>query len=87
MMSEYGCNIKNTNTAIERAKGKKDGFYTLKGMGYRVKNGKVTHIADVDSGVLERFGNFNVKICDLKIDIAKSEGLLLKETFKMLEAN
>jgi len=36
-------NVENTNFIIEKAKTKKDGVYSARGIMYRVKNGGVTH--------------------------------------------
>lgn len=83
-MISLGCTIENINLAIDKALSKNDGFYTFRGMGYRVKGGKVTHISDSES-VFERAGNFNIKIGRLKKDNTKSKGQLLRDFFKGLE--
>jgi hypothetical protein len=58
---KYGTTIENTNKAIDKAKSKKDGVFTLSGMYYRVKNNYVTHIAGYGE-VLQRAGHFNVLV-------------------------
>ena len=58
---KYGTTIENTNKAIDKAKSKKDGVYTLNGMYYRVKDNCVTHIAGYGE-VLQRAGHFNVLV-------------------------
>lgn len=80
-MTKYGCTIENINKSIEKAKDKKDSFYTLSGMGYKVVSGKVTHVADLD-GIFERCGNFNVKVGELdRGNFSDSKGKLLKKSF------
>lgn len=54
-----GPNQENMTLIREKAKSKKDGAYTFRGVAYRVRNNRVTHIAYWDE-VLECFGNFNV---------------------------
>jgi len=56
---KYGLNIENQNLLTEKAKSKKDGCYTMRGVAYRVRDGSVTHFA-ADGDVLIPFGNFNV---------------------------
>jgi hypothetical protein len=58
---KYGTTIENTNRAIDKAKTKKDGVYTLNGMHYRVKENCVTHIAGYGE-ILQRAGHFNVVV-------------------------
>lgn len=82
-MISLGCTIENINLVRDKALSKNDGFYTFRGMGYKVSYGKVTHVSDGDS-VFERAGNFNVKIGQLKKDNTKSKGQLLRDFFKGL---
>ena len=56
-----GLTIENTNFCIEKAKSKKDGVYQIRGCGYRVRNGKITHFQD-HTGVYESHGHFLAKI-------------------------
>jgi hypothetical protein len=58
---KYGPTIENTNAINEKAKTKNDGVYRFRGIVYRVKNNRVTHIAS-NGKVLERAGYFNVEI-------------------------
>jgi hypothetical protein len=58
---KYGTTIENTNKAVDKAKSKKDGVYTLNGMYYRVKEKCVTHIAGYGE-ILQRAGYFNVLV-------------------------
>lgn len=53
--------IDNYNFIRAKAKSKKDGVYTIRGIIYRVINATVTHYA-CNGEILENFGNFNVKI-------------------------
>jgi hypothetical protein len=57
-MIRYGLNIENCNLICVKAKEKKDGVYTFRGVTYRVVSGHVTHYA-YDRKILENFGNFN----------------------------
>jgi len=54
-MTSYGYNITNGNLAIEKAKNKKDGVYSLRGFLYRVKDKIVTHIA-YRGEIIQRWG-------------------------------
>jgi hypothetical protein len=58
---KYGTTIESANKAIDKAKSKKDGIYTMNGMYYRVKENCVTHIAGYGE-ILQRAGNFNVLV-------------------------
>ena len=57
----YGLTIENCNLAIDKAKTKKNGVYTMRGFLYRVKEHKVTHYAYAYE-ILECFGHFNCKV-------------------------
>lgn len=60
-MVKYGPTIENLNAIHDKAKGKKDGVYSFRGLEYRVENGRFTHFAH-GGRVFERAGNFNVEI-------------------------
>lgn len=45
-MIKYGLTQDNQRTIQEKAKSKKDGIYTFRGVAYRVINGNVTHYAN-----------------------------------------
>lgn len=51
--------IANQRDCEMKAKTKKDGVYTLRGIAYRVRNNQVTHFA-CEGEVLVPYGNFNV---------------------------
>ena len=57
----YGNTIQNRKVIKEQAKEKKDGVYRLRGIAYRVREKRVTHVA-CDGEVLESFGVFDVVI-------------------------
>lgn len=63
----------------ERAKTKKDGVYTFRGIVYRVRGGNVTHYA-VEGIVLERCFGFNVAVgaCDRGLGSEVSRKKLLQ---------
>lgn len=58
---KYGNTIENINLIHDKAKAKKDGVYTFRGLVYRVKSGRFTHYV-YGQDVIERFGNFDVTI-------------------------
>lgn len=58
---DYGLNIHNETLIIEKAKSKKDGVYTFRGVGYRIRNNKITHLS-ANGSILERCYEFNVVI-------------------------
>lgn len=60
-MVRYGPTPENLNAIHDRAKGRRDGVYSFRGMKYRVKAGRFTHFA-YNGVILERAGNFNVEI-------------------------
>ena len=64
---EYRLNIENESFLREKAKSKKDGVYTLRGCGYRVRNGKITHFSD-SNGVYESAGYYMVDLGGTKFD-------------------
>ena len=57
-MVTYGLNIENERLILDKAKSKRDGVFTFRGVAYRVRQGKVTHFA-VDRKILERAYGFN----------------------------
>lgn len=76
------CTVENINNAILKAKGKKDGFYTLKGMGYKVESGKVTHVADSEN-IYFLYGHFITKVGNMPEKYTgKSRGQDMKSCFK-----
>jgi hypothetical protein len=75
------CTIENINNAILKAKDKKDGFYTLKRMGYKVVSGEVTHVADSEY-IYVLFGNFISKVKEMpKGCYDESRGQVMKQVF------
>lgn len=60
-MVQYGLTIENEKIILEKAKSKKDGVYTFRGVSYRVRDGRVTHFA-TNKDVLERVYGFNVMV-------------------------
>jgi hypothetical protein len=67
MSIEYGLNMINQNLIVEKARTKKDGVYRFRGIVYRVKNNKVTHVSDADV-ILECYGHFNVQVARVPSD-------------------
>ena len=61
MSEKYGPTIENINLLHNKAKSKKDGVYSFRGLLYRVKNGRFTHFAHRNE-VFERSGYFNVTL-------------------------
>lgn len=53
--------IENINYLIEKAKSKKDGAYSSRGIVYRVANNKVTHYG-CNGKIYERCGHFVVQV-------------------------
>ena len=66
MAVKYGLTIENQNLIIDKAKDKRDGVYTFRGVSYRVRGGKVTHFCD-GKHILQPFGNFNVILRECKL--------------------
>ena len=58
---QYGNTIENRNLITVKAKEKGDGVYQFRGVAYRVRDNRVTHVA-CNGQVLESFGNFDVKV-------------------------
>ena len=54
----YGLTIETESLLIEKAKQKKNGVYQLRGVGYRVRDGHITHFS-ADGKILERAYGFN----------------------------
>jgi len=65
MSVQYGLTITNQNAINEKAKTKKDGCYTFRGVAYRVRSGAVTHFS-VGGEVLQQFGAFNTVVARLE---------------------
>ena len=57
-MVQYGLTYENEKLLLDKAKSKKDGVYTFRGVGYRVRNGHITHFS-TDGKILERAYGFN----------------------------
>jgi len=54
---EYGIlNVNNRNLIVEKAKTKKDGVYSLRGLHYRVRGNVVTHFTNSEREVLLNCG-------------------------------
>lgn len=60
-MVKNGATIDNINLIHDKAKTKKDGVYSFRGLLYRVKNGRFTHFSHYHE-IFERTGNFNVSL-------------------------
>jgi hypothetical protein len=60
-MPIYGATIENLNIIVEKAKAKKDGIYSFRGVDYRVRAKRMTHFTHKGE-VLEMFGNFTVSV-------------------------
>ena len=60
-MIKYGPTIDNLNLIVDKAKTKKDGVYSFRGMGYRVEDGALTHFS-YGGKILLRGGNLNFVI-------------------------
>ena len=58
MVTYNDLTIENQNYIQEKARTKADGVYTARGILYRVRDGRVTHVA-TKGEVLELFGGFN----------------------------
>jgi len=67
---QYGLTLENEALIIEKAKSKKDGVYTFRGVYYRVNNHYVTHYA-WKYEILEKYGYFNVVCGTYDVDPAK----------------
>lgn len=61
MPVKYGLTIENINLIHDKAKTKRDGVYSFRGILYRVKNGRFTHYG-YRNEIVERAGNFDVPI-------------------------
>lgn len=58
-MVVYGPTVTNLNLIHDKAKGKRDGVYSFRGVVYRVSDGRFTHFAH-NGEILQRAGGFNV---------------------------
>lgn len=56
---QYGLTMDNQNFINQKAATKKDGCYAIRGVAYRVRNGRVTHFA-ADGEIITQHGHFNV---------------------------
>lgn len=61
MVTYNDLTIENEQFIREKARTKADGVYTIRGIGYRVWNHRVTHFASKGK-ILEAFGNFNAVV-------------------------
>lgn len=77
-MIKYGLTIENQNLIIEKAKSKKDGVYSFRGVDYRVRNKIVTHFA-ASGQILERCFGFNVIVGSYEIGFGFGAKKILKE--------
>ena len=57
----YGNTIENMELIRAKAKEKGNGVFRFRGVAYRVRDKRVTHIA-CDGKVLEPFGHFDVEV-------------------------
>lgn len=80
MTLQYGLTIENQNLINTKAKTKKDGVYTFRGVAYRVRANKVTHFA-VRGEVLQQYGAFNVKLGTYKSGFS-GEGVKFLKSIK-----
>lgn len=60
MINHY-LTTENQNLICEKAKTKKDGIYSFRGIKYIVKSGKATHFCS-DGKIVQGFGGFNVVV-------------------------
>lgn len=60
------------NAIVIKAKQKKDGCYRFRGVAYRVKGGKVTHVGG-HGEIFACFGQFNVRVKDYEWSINSDE--------------
>lgn len=58
---KYGMTVENINLINVKASSKKNGVYTFRGLIYKVKGNKVTHLA-YNGMLIECCGHFNVEI-------------------------
>ena len=72
---EYRLNIENESFLREKAKSKTDGVYKLRGCGYRVRNGRITHFSDLH-GVYESVGYYMGNLGGIKFDFQGNLKLL-----------
>ena len=74
-MNYDGINIDDQNYLIEKAKSKKDGVYSAKGVVYRVVKNRVKYIALSNKVILQCFGSFNCIIGKLGPYEDRAKGL------------
>lgn len=58
---KYGLTQENMDLISAKAKEKQNGVYRFRGVVYRVRENRVTHVAH-NGQILERCGHFNVQI-------------------------
>ena len=56
-----GIKLETQNSIIEKAKTKKDGCYRFRGVAYRVRGGRVTHVGSCGE-IYQCHGAFNVPV-------------------------
>jgi hypothetical protein len=61
MAIKYGLTIENQNLIIEKAKTRKDGVYSFRGVSFLVKNHKVMYLAE-NGVIVQPYGHFNVRV-------------------------
>lgn len=67
MRIRYGLTPENEELIVQKAKSKRDGVFTFRGVCYRVRGGFVTHFA-VNSKILERAFGFNCVVGSYKYE-------------------
>jgi len=74
----YGLTIENAALMVEKAKTRKDGVYSFRGVAYRVRNNTITHYATNTGDILARAYGFNVKCgrCDFRTPHTRREALI-----------
>lgn len=77
---KYGLTIENQNLIIDKAKEKKDGVYSFRGVDYRVKDGKVLCFAS-NGKIIQSFGNFNVEIGNYRYNYDNIKKILMLMKF------
>jgi hypothetical protein len=60
-MVKYGATIENLDIISAKAKTKRDGIYSFRGVEYRVRSHRMTHFAHRGE-IHEVFGNFTVVV-------------------------
>ena len=60
------------NAIVDKAAVKKDGCYRCRGIAYRVRNGKVTHVA-TDGKLFQIYGGFVTQVCSYEYNLYSDE--------------